>query len=81
MAVLANLSTLADDQSFNDVNGNELLSFQATSSAVNYVEVENAATGDPAIVAARGSDDDTYLQFNVKGNGGPNNTNMACGGR
>ena len=38
-----------------DENGNEQLFFSTTSSAVNYVNVTNAATGgDPKVAAAGG---------------------------
>ena len=42
-----------DDHGIRDENGNEQLIFQTTSSAVNQLEITNAATGgDPKLAAA-----------------------------
>lgn len=50
-----------------DNNGNELLDFTAVSNAVNYVNITNSAAGNPAIVAATGSDSNVELLLKGKG--------------
>ena len=52
-----------------DENGNEQLFFSTTSSAVNYVNVTNAATGNDPKVAAAGDDSNIDLQIAPKGSG------------
>ena len=52
-----------------DENGNEQLFFSTTSSAVNYVNVTNAATGNDPKVAAAGDDSNIDLQIAPKGAG------------
>jgi hypothetical protein len=52
-----------------DENGNEQLFFSTTSSAVNYVNVTNAATGGDPKVAAAGDDSNVDLQLAPKGSG------------
>jgi hypothetical protein len=52
-----------------DENGNEQLFFSTTSSAVNYVNVTNAATGGDPKVAAAGDDSNIDLQIAPKGSG------------
>lgn len=51
-----------------DENGNEQLMFTTTSSAVNYLDVANAATATSPTLAAKGSDTDVGIAFQVKGN-------------
>ena len=46
---------------------NELLRFYGVSLAVNYVQITNAATGDPAIIEAVGDDANVDLQLAAKG--------------
>lgn len=60
-----------------DVNGfalgdgtRALLSFVEDASSVNNIEVENNATGSPAIIRATGSDTNVGLEFETKGTGG-----------
>jgi len=55
-----------------DVNGNAALTATATGSAVDYVDVTNAATANPATVtiSAKGSDSNINLNFVSKGSGG-----------
>jgi len=52
-----------------DENGNEQLFFSTTSSAVNYVNVTNAATGGDPKVAALGDDSNIDLALSPKGTG------------
>ena len=52
-----------------DENGNEQLFFSTTSSAVNYVNVTNAATGGDPKVAAAGDDSNVDLALSPKGSG------------
>ena len=52
-----------------DENGNEQLFFSTTSSAVNYVNVTNAATGGDPKIAAAGDDSNVDLQIAPKGSG------------
>ena len=52
-----------------DENGNEQLFFRTTSSAVNYVNVTNAATGGDPKVAALGDDSNVDLAISPKGTG------------
>jgi hypothetical protein len=53
-----------------DDNANEELLFATTASAVNYLQIANAATaGNPSISAA-GDDTNIGMTFNVKGAGG-----------
>jgi hypothetical protein len=52
-----------------DENGNEQLFFSTTSSAVNYVNVTNAATGGDPKVAAAGDDSNVDLALAPKGSG------------
>lgn len=54
---------------FQDSNGNALLTFDLTASAVNSIAIENAATGaGPSIVAA-GTDTNVPLNISSKGTG------------
>jgi hypothetical protein len=48
----------------------ELLSFVEDGSAVNHIEVENNATGSPAILRATGDDTNVDLRLEAKGSGG-----------
>ena len=52
-----------------DENGNEQLFFSTTSSAVNYLDVTNAATGGDPKLAANGSDSNVDLALAPKGTG------------
>jgi len=53
-----------------DTNGNEVITYPATASAVNHVEFINAATGVNPQVLARGDDTNIILQLGGKGTGG-----------
>ena len=57
-----------------DANGAELLIFQTTSSAVNQIDVTNAATGNPPSFTATGGDTNIALTLAAKGTGAINLT-------
>ena len=58
-----------DDHGIRDENGNEQLIFQTTSSAVNQLEITNAATGSGAKLGAAGGDSNIDLELSPKGTG------------
>lgn len=55
--------------SFDDSNGVLALHLTAAASAVNYVDITNAATGNPPIIASAGSDSNVDLELLAKGTG------------
>lgn len=59
--------TVVDGEGIIDGASNELLYFQQTASAVNYLEVTNAAASGRPILSAAGSDTNVGLQFTVQG--------------
>ena len=61
---------LIDDAHFiGDENGNEQIIFQTTSSAVNQIDITNAATGSGPSIAATGDDTNINLTLTPKGSG------------
>jgi len=61
---------LIDDAHFiGDENGNEQIIFQTTSSAVNQIDVTNAATGNGPIISSTGGDTNINLNLTPKGSG------------
>ena len=52
-----------------DSNGNNLLTFTATTSAVNYINITNNSTGNNPILASTGGDSNVGLTINTKGSG------------
>ena len=61
---------LIDDAHFiGDENGNEQIIFQTTSSAVNQIDVTNAATGNAPSIQATGGDTNIDLKLGPKGTG------------
>ena len=61
---------LFDDAHFiADENGNEQIIFQTTSSAVNQIDVTNAATGNAPSISATGDDSNIDLALIPKGTG------------
>ena len=52
-----------------DANGNELIKMQTTSSAVNELELTNAATGGAVVVGTSGGDSNIDLTLTPKGTG------------
>jgi len=71
----ANLDTnshniLIDDAHFiGDENGNEQIIFQTTSSAVNQLDITNAATGNGPTISSTGGDTNINLNITPKGSG------------
>ena len=70
-----NLDTNSSNIQFDDAHGitddsdNEQLIFQKTSSAVNFLEITNQATGSNPSLSANGSDTNVGLEFSTKGTG------------
>jgi len=63
-------NVLIDDAHFiGDENGNEQVIFQTTSSAVNQIDVTNAATGNAPQISATGDDSNVNLKLAAKGTG------------
>ena len=61
---------LIDDAHFiGDENGNEQIIFQTTASAVNQIDVTNAATGNAPEISATGDDTNISLKLTPKGSG------------
>jgi hypothetical protein len=60
---------IADAGFIADANGAEQIIFQTTASAVNELEVTNAATGNNPAIAASGGDTNVGLEFSTKGSG------------
>ena len=61
---------LVDDAHFiGDENGNEQIIFQTTASAVNQIDVTNAATGNAPDISATGGDSNVDLNLTPKGTG------------
>ena len=52
-----------------DANGNDVVRFQSTASAVNYFTMTNAATGSDVTIAAAGSDTNIDIAVTGKGTG------------
>lgn len=52
-----------------DTNGNELLDFTATASAVNHFQIVNAATGDGSEIQSVGGDTNIDMVLTPKGSG------------
>jgi len=61
---------LIDDAHFiGDENGNEQIIFQTTSSAINQIDITNAAAGSGPSIAATGGDTNINLTLTPKGSG------------
>ena len=58
-----------DAHGINDDSGNEFIIFQKTATAVNQLDITNAATGNPPEVSATGSDSNISLKITPKGTG------------
>ena len=59
----------ADGGFIADANGNELILLQTTTSAVNELEITNAATGNAVQIATSGGDTNIDLKISPKGSG------------
>jgi hypothetical protein len=66
----ANNIPFNNGKGFQDNNGNSLLSFTVTASAVNYIDITNNATGSSPTLSALGSDSNIILTLLGKGTGG-----------
>lgn len=66
--VLINLNT-SDTLELLDSGGNEILTGAATASAVNYLDITNAAAGNSPTLAAAGDDSNIDLTLSGKGTG------------
>jgi len=60
---------IADAGYIADANGNELVIFQTTSSAVNELEITNGASGSPVTITSSGDDSDIDITMTPKGTG------------
>ncbi len=60
---------IADGGFIADANGNELILLQTTTSAVNELEITNAATGNGVQIATSGGDTNIDLKLSPKGSG------------
>ena len=58
-----------DAHGINDENGNEQIIFQTTSSAVNQIDITNAATSGSPSIQATGGDSNIGLRIGPKGTG------------
>ena len=58
-----------DAHGINDENGNEQIVFQTTSSAVNQIDITNAATSNSPSIQATGGDSNINLKVGPKGTG------------
>tara|TARA_Y100000592_G_scaffold62053_1_gene96919 strand:- start:5761 stop:6990 length:1230 start_codon:yes stop_codon:yes gene_type:complete len=58
-----------DAHGINDENGNQQIIFQTTGSAVNQIDVTNAATGNAPSISATGDDTNVSLNLVAKGTG------------
>jgi len=64
-----NFIDFADAKGIRDSNQNEQLIFQETASAVNYIEITNAAAGNDVKISTTGSDTNVGLDIETKGDG------------
>jgi hypothetical protein len=76
-ATSPSLTTPRITSSIDDTNGNELIKFTATGSAVNEITVANAATGAGPTLSATGSDTNIAINITPKGTGQATITNDA----
>lgn len=60
---------LATGDTFDDSNGNEMMEFTVTASAVNHFGVSNAGTGEGPALAATGTDANIDIEILPKGTG------------
>lgn len=62
-------TTAISTPKINDTNGNELLIFSTTASAVNEFTINNSSTGNSPQIAATGGDTNIGMTLRVKGSG------------
>lgn len=77
--ILAGDLTLNDGYAVIDGNANEYLEFSQIASAVNHVQLQNAATTNAPQINAVGGDTDIDLNINPKGKGAVNITGLRPG--
>lgn len=65
--------------SINDSNGNTMLSISPVASSVNFVTIQNAATGNNPLLQALGGDTNIQLQLSGKGTSGTINQGISSG--
>ena len=65
----ANLGVAVDLTDITDMNGNEVIEIDGTTSAVNYVRVTNSATGNAPALSAQGDDTNISIALIGKGTG------------
>jgi hypothetical protein len=72
--------TIADTKGIIDENGNDQLLFSTTSSAVNYLQIANASTGNAPSLTVQG-ETNVDLNINAAGNGDVlfNGSDVICG--
>ena len=61
--------TISNDNAIVDANNNEQIVFSQTASAVNFIDITNAATGDSPDIKATGSDANVGLSLTTTGTG------------
>ena len=71
----AHFIDIDDAKGLRDSNGNEHLIFQQVSSAANFVEITNSASGSPVTISANGSDGNISLRLEAKGSSLPVHVN------
>lgn len=59
----------ADGGFIADASGAEMLAFNSTTTAVNYLEISNSPTGTNLSFTAKGDDDNISISYNTKGIG------------
>ena len=61
---------MTDSSAINDENNSKLLKFCSVGSAVNYVEIENAADGTAPAISVLGDSSNITMSLKPKGTGG-----------
>ena len=71
---VSNATGIIAAASLYDTNGNEILGLPATASAINYLTIANAATGNGPTITTAGGDTNIPLNIAAKGSGAINIT-------
>lgn len=69
---------LQSSSDIEDNSGNELMTFSSTGSAVNYIDIANAATANNPDIAAAGGDTNIGLSLESKGSGAVSISGVDC---
>lgn len=64
---VAYIQGTATDRFLLDLNGNKWLTGSTTASAVNFIDIQNAATGNRPTISGTGTDANVGLRFKTKG--------------